>query len=177
MAARPVRTSALARNQVITSSASSAACVLDGSRLAARRARSKARPSVRDAVHRVRAHQAAAAVASFLDRKISTSDKQAAHVIDTVETTASHGARSSVLHEFSGSPCLLTARPTGASRRPPTALACSATRSDFCIHVSSARADEHLSERITLLYDIIRRSFNFVPDSPQHARHDGSDFR
>ena len=31
MAARPVRTSALARNQVITPSASSSACVLDGS--------------------------------------------------------------------------------------------------------------------------------------------------
>ena len=177
MAARPVRTSALARNQVITSSASSSACVLDGSRLAARRDRVKARTSVRGAADEVRRHLAAAAAPSNSGAKIAMTEQHPATDYDATGLEESPGVRRSALERFLHRARSLASLPTGASRGPPTARACSASPSAECTLCSAARADEHLAERITLLYKLERSSFDFVHGSPRHARHDGSDSR
>ena len=177
MDARPVRTSTLARNQVIASSASSAACVLDGSRLAARRDRVQARTSVRDAADQVRRYQAAAAAAFDSAAKLALKILAAWSALRRTDEGGppgdelQHTGRISLPHLPGALPL------TGSAGRPPTAPACSVTRADFCTPVLSTCADQHLSERITLLYNLVRTSFDFVDGSPRHARHNGSDSR
>ena len=85
--------------------------------------------------------------------------------------------RRSTLERFLPEASSLASHRTGVSRRSPTARACSATRAHFCTPVFSTCADQHLSERITLLYNLVRTSFDFVDGSPRHARHKGSDSR
>ena len=177
MDARPVRTSTLARNQVIASSASSAACVFDGSRLAARRDRVQARTSVRDAADQVRRYQAAAAAASNSGAKFAVKTLAAWSACRCTDDDGAPGdglqTPGRILH-----PSLRGVLPlTGGAGRLATAPACSVTRADFCTPVLSTCADQHLSERITPLYKLVRSSFNFVRRSRTHHRHDGTDFR
>ena len=64
--------------------------------------------------------------------------------------------------------CPEVLRPLAHARRP--ALTSAPLSSP---HVQN----QHLSERITLLYNLVRSSFDFVDGSPRHARHNGSDSR
>ena len=135
MAARPVRTSALARNQVITPSASLLLASLDGSRLAARRARVKARTSVRGGADQVGRHLAAAAAPTNSLAKIAMAEEQPETDYDPTRLEESPGTRRTALERISQEEPSLASHPTGASRGSPTARACSATRADFCTPV------------------------------------------
>ena len=135
MAARPVRTSALARNQVITPSASLLLASLDGSRLAARRARVKARTSVRGGADRVGRHRAAAAAPSNRGAKIAMAEDQPTTNYDPMRLEESSGVRRTALERFLHRAASLASYPAGVSGRSLTARACSATRADFCTPV------------------------------------------
>ena len=131
MAARSVRTSALARNQVITSSGLSAACVFDGSRLAARLDRVQARSSVRGAADQVRRYQAAAAAAFYSAAKFALKILAAWSALRRTDDGGAPGDGLQHTGRIS-LPRLPGALPlTGGAGRLATARACSVTRADF----------------------------------------------